>query len=193
VGQEHALALTTLLEGVRRGDRAALDELTVRVYPELRRIAAHYMRLERPEHTLQTTALINEAYLHLFGEDSPGWQNRAHFFAAVAREMRHILVDHARARNALKGPGHHRHLPLSDIQGLGITGDDDLLALDEALTRLERVEPRASRVVELRFFAGLGEREAADALEISISTLKRDWTFAKAWLFSQLNSNPPDA
>jgi RNA polymerase sigma-70 factor (ECF subfamily) len=95
VGQQNTAALTTLLDGVRRGDRAALDELTVRVYPELRRIAAHYMRLERPEHTLQTTALINETYLHLFGEAAPSWQNRAHFFAVVAREMRHILVDHA--------------------------------------------------------------------------------------------------
>jgi RNA polymerase sigma factor (TIGR02999 family) len=188
VGPENTAALTTLLDGVRRGDRAALDELTARVYPELRRIAAHYMRGERSEHTLQTTALINEAYLHLFGEEAPSWQNRAHFFAAVAREMRHILVDYARARNALKGPGPHRHLPISAIRGLGITGDDDLLALDEALTRLERVEPRASRVVELRFFVGLSEQETAEALDISISTLKRDWTFAKAWLFSQLDS-----
>lgn len=177
-----------MLAGVRNGDPAALAELTARVYPELRRIAGRYMRLERPDHTLQTTALINEAYLHLFGADAPSWQNRAHFFAAVAREMRHILVDHARARNALKGPGGHRHLSLDSARGLGIERDEDLLALDEALTRLEQLEPRASHVVELRFFTGLDEREAAEALDISVSTLKRDWTFAKAWLFDQLKS-----
>jgi RNA polymerase sigma factor (TIGR02999 family) len=183
--------LTGLLDGVRRGDRAALEQLTAVVYPELRQIAGRYMRSERPGHTLQTTALVHEAYVRLFGSD-PVWQNRAHFFAAVSREMRHILVDYARARNALKGPGGRLHVSLSDVQELGTTADRDVLALDEALTRLEQLDPRASRVVELRFFTGLGEREAAEALEISLSTLKRDWTFAKAWLFNELDASRDD-
>jgi RNA polymerase sigma factor (TIGR02999 family) len=180
--------LTDLLEGVRRGDRAALEQLAAVVYPELRRIAARYMRLERPGHTLQTTALVHEVYVRLFGSD-PVWENRAHFFAAVSREMRHILVDYARSRNALKGPGGRVRVALSDVPEPGSTPDPDVLALDEALTRLERLEPRASRVVELRFFTGLGEREAAEALNISVATLKRDWTFAKAWLFNELDAS----
>lgn len=188
VPKPDAGALTGLLDNVRRGDRAALDQLAAVVYPELRRIAARYMRLERPEHTLQTTALVNEAYVRLFGADPP-WQNRAHFFAAVSREMRHILVDYARARNAQKGPGRRLHVALSDAQEQGTMPDPDVIALDEALTRLERLEPRASRVVELRFFTGLGEREAAEALDISVSTLRRDWTFAKAWLFNELDAS----
>jgi RNA polymerase sigma factor (TIGR02999 family) len=180
--------LTGLLEGVRRGDPDALVQLAAVVYPELRRIAARYMRMERQGHTLQTTALVHEAYVRLFGSN-PTWHNRAHFFAAVSREMRHILVDYARSRNALKGPGGRLHLPLSDVREPGPASDPDVIALDEALTRLERIEPRASRVVELRFFTGLDEREAAEALDISVSTLKRDWTFAKAWLFKELDAS----
>lgn len=178
--------VTALLDDVRRGDRNAIDQLIAVVYPQLRSIAAHYLRSERPDHTLQATALAHETYARLFGSKRVNWKNRAHFFAAVAREMRCILVDYARARNAQKGPGKHIVISLADVHGLGTRPDENLLALDEALTRLEQLEPRASRVVELRFFTGLDERETAEALGVSISTLKRDWQFAKAWLFNEL-------
>jgi RNA polymerase sigma-70 factor (ECF subfamily) len=176
---------------LRRGNTAAKDELLSLVYPELRRIAAHHMRLERAEHTLRATALVNEVYVRLFGPAEAGWQNRAHFFAAVAREMRHILVDHARARNAMKRPDQRKAVALSDVEVAGAEPEEDVVALDEALTRLEAVDARASRVVELRFFVGLSEDESAEALGISISTLKRDWQFAKAWLFDQLRHDQP--
>jgi RNA polymerase sigma factor (TIGR02999 family) len=183
--------VTGLLAAMREGHPAAKDELLTLVYPELRRIAAHYMKLERSSHTLRTTGLVHEVYVRLFGADGLGWQNRAHFFAAVAREMRHILVDHARARNAQKRPGGHVVVPLTGLDAAGEEREEDLVALDEALSRLEEIDPRAGRVVELRFFTGLSERETAEALEISISTLKRDWSFAKAWLFDQLKSGDP--
>jgi RNA polymerase sigma factor (TIGR02999 family) len=181
--------LTALLSALRDRDPAARDELVAAVYPELRRIAAHYMRQERPEHTLHTTGLVNEVYLRLFGVETLDWQNRAHFFAAVAREMRHILVDYARARNAKKRPEGNVLVSLSEIDDAGEVQTEDLVALDEALGRLEQLEPRAGRVVELRFFIGLSERETAEALGISVATLKRDWNFAKAWLFDQLRGS----
>ena len=188
---EPAPRLTTLIAELREGNDAAREELVTLVYPELRRIAAHYMRQERPSHTLRTTALINEMYLRLFGTATLDWQSRAHFFAAVAREMRHILVDHARARNARKRPDRRLAVSLADAAGVAGERDADLLALDEALSRLEAVDPRASRVIELRYFTGLSERDAAEALGVSISTLKRDWTFARAWLLDQLGSGLP--
>ena len=180
--------VTALLTQLRQGNEAARDELLTLVYPELRRIAAYYMRQERASHTLRTTGLVHEVYLRLFGRAQRDWQNRAHFFAAVAREMRHILVEYARARNAQRRPDGHMQISLSDAEGVGSEPEEDLVALDEALTRLEGIDARASRVVELRFFTGLSEHETAEALDISISTLKRDWTFARAWLFDQLNS-----
>lgn len=161
------------------------------VYPELRRIAGHYMQLERPGHTLRTTALVHEVYVRLFGAAPVEWQSRAHFFAAIAREMRHILVDHARARNAQKRPDRRLAVALADVDLPAAERDEDLVALDEALSRLEAVDPRASRVVELRFFTGLTEAETAEALDISVSTLKRDWQFAKAWLFDRLDHDAP--
>jgi len=179
--------VTALLTALRGGDAAAKDELLTIVYPELRRIAAHYMRQERPEHTLRTTGLVHEVYVRLFGRARLGWQNRAHFFAAVAREMRHILVEHARARNRKKRPEGNVLVSLSDVDAAASERTEDLVALDEALSRLEQVDPRASRVVELRFFTGLSEREAAEAMNTSVSTLKRDWNFAKVWLFDQLS------
>lgn len=182
--------VTALLVALRAGDAAARSELLDLVYPELHRIAAHYLRQERPEHTLRTTGLVNEVYLRLFGVDQADWQNRAHFFAAVAREMRHILVDYARARNAKKRPDRRVMVSLDGVDAAADVRDEDLVALDQALSRLEQLDARASRVVELRFFTGLSERETAEAMGISLSTLKRDWQFAKAWLFDQLTTAP---
>src|ERR1700687_207829 len=179
--------LPALLAAVADGDQKARERLIAFIYPELHRLAAHYLRLERPDHTLQTTALVHEAYLRLFGGNAGiAWQNRSHFFAVAARQMRRILVDHARARNAVKGPGLRTRLPLEAVRDVGEQPDEDVLALDEALSALARVDPRASEVVELRFFGGLEEREAAHVLGVSVPTLKRDWNFAKAWLFKRL-------
>jgi RNA polymerase sigma factor (TIGR02999 family) len=189
--------VTALLEALRRGDAGARDELLTLVYPELRRIAAHYMRQERTSHTLRTTGLVHEVYVRLFGTARVEWQSRAHFFAAVAREMRHILVDYARARNAKKRPDGNVMISLADLDAAGPHAaagqerEEDLVAVDEALSRLERIDARAARVVELRFFTGLSERETAEALGISLSTMKRDWQFAKAWLFDQLSLGAP--
>jgi RNA polymerase sigma-70 factor, ECF subfamily len=180
--------VTTLLGELRRGDRNARDELVTLVYPELRRIAAHYLRQERPDHTLRPTGLVHEVYMRLIGPEHANWQNRAHFFAAVARDMRHLLVEYARARNAKKRSGANVRISLNDVEAAADAREADLLALDQALSRLESIDPRASQIVELRFFTGLSERETAEALEISISTLKRDWNFAKAWLFDQLST-----
>jgi RNA polymerase sigma factor (TIGR02999 family) len=182
--------ITTLLEEMRRGDETARDQLVTLVYPELRRIAGRYLRQERPDHTLRPTGLVHEVYMRLFGTEQANWQNRAHFFAAVAREMRHLLVDYARARNARKRVDGNLRISLTDVLATTDARDEDLVALDEALARLEQIDARMGRVVELRFFTGLSERETAEALKISISTLKRDWAFAKAWLFDQLKSAP---
>ena len=183
--------VTALLAEIRRGNQDAKQALLTLVYPELRRIAAHYMRQERPAHTLRTTGLVHEVYLKLFGSAEGHWENRAHFFGAVAREMRRILVDYARARNAQKRPDGRVMVSLADVDTPGPERDEDLVALDDALSALERVDERASRVVELRFFTGLTEKETAEALNLSVATVKRDWTFAKAWLFDQLRA--PDA
>jgi len=182
--------ITTLLNELRHGSESAKEELVTLVYPELRRIAVRYIRQERPDHTLRTTGLVNEMYVRLFGTTHVDWQSRAHFFAAVAREMRHILVDYARARDAKKRPDPRLRISLTEVGAAVVADarDEDVVALDEALSRLEAVDPRASRVVELRYFTGLGEREAAEALGVSLSTLKRDWNFAKAWLIDQLQS-----
>lgn len=180
--------VTALLEGARLGKLDAIDQLIAVVYPELRGIAGRYLRAERPHHTLQATALVHETYARVFGSKRMDWKNRAHFFAAVAREMRRILVDYARARNAQKGPGKRVMVSLDVMTEVGASADQDLVALDEALSRLDELEPRASRVVELRFFTGLDERETAEALAVSVSTVKRDWQFARAGLFNELGS-----
>ena len=158
------------------------------VYPHLRRLAQRYMQQERVGHTLQATALVHETYLRIFGSKPVQWQNRAHFFAVAARQMRRILVDHARAAHAGKRGGCRVKLSLEDVPGLSQERDEDLLILEEALKRLESLDPRAARVVELRYFGGLTEKEAAEVLKISLATLKRDWEFARAWLFEQLRA-----
>ncbi len=179
--------VSALLGDLRRGKQGASARLIAAIYPELHRIADRYLRQERAGHTLQPTALVNETWARMFGSQRTDWKNRAHFFAAIATEMRRILVDHARARNAQKRPGKHAALSLAHLSKLGVAPDQDLVALDEALRRLENLDARAARVVELRFFTGLGEREAAEALKISVATLKRDWEYARAWLFNELS------
>ena len=182
--------ITTLLAEMRAGDEEARERLVAIVYSDLRRMAAKYLRSERPGHTLQPTALVNEGFVRLFGGTEVAWKDRAHFFAVAATQMRRILVDHARTTTAKKRGGRRVKVSLTEVNGLGTSQDEDLLALDEALSTLEGLDSRAARVVELRFFGGLSEEEAAEALGISTSTLKRDWRTAKAWLFTRLQSLP---
>lgn len=174
--------VTELLVAWRNGDRTALDKMMPLVYEELRRLAHLYMGRERADHTLQTTALVNEAYLRLIDQRRVEWQNRAHFIAIAARLMREILVEHARGRQAAKRGGGQFVLSLSEVDRIIPRGAVNLIALDEALRRLEAVDPQKSRVVELRYFGGLTIEEAAEALGISAATIKRDWTMARAWL-----------
>lgn len=178
--------MTRLLLAWRSGDRAALEELVPLVYAELRRLAHRQMRRERPGHTLQTTALVNETYLRLVDAKQVRWQNRAHFFAICAQLMRRILVDHARARGSLKRGGDAVHVALDDTPLGSPPPDADLLALDEALTSLATVDVRKSRVVELRHFGGLSVEETAEALDVSPETVMRDWKVAKLWLLREL-------
>jgi RNA polymerase sigma factor (TIGR02999 family) len=157
------------------------------VHNELRRLARGYMRRERPDHTLQATALVNEAYLRLIDVKQVGWQNRAHFFAMAARMMRRILVDFARAHGNEKRGGGIRKVTLDEALIVSPQSDDDLVALDEALQKLEAVHPRKCQVVELKFFGGLDLDETAEALHVSRDTVKRDWRFAKLWLLHELS------
>jgi RNA polymerase sigma factor (TIGR02999 family) len=179
--------VTTLLLDWRQGDAAAGDRFMGVVYNELRRIAARCLHAERPDHTLQPTALVHELYLRLFASGDPiTWQNRAHFFAVASQTLRRILVDHARANRAEKRGGGQIKLSLTAAQGWLDDRNEDFLALEESLGRLERLQPRAAQVVELRFFGGLQEDEVAEVLGIAPITVKRDWKFARAWLMSQL-------
>src|SRR5712671_4387732 len=178
--------LTGLLIEWREGDRAALDKLTPLVYDELRRIAHRYVQRERNGHTLGTTALVHEAYLRLAGQKKIEWQNRAHFFAVTAQVMRHILIDHARRRNYLKHGGDAQRVSLAEAELMSADRARELLALDDALAELAVFDLRKSRVVELRYFGGLGLEEAAEVLEVSVMTVRRDWRAAKAWLFRRM-------
>ena len=177
--------ITRLLLDWSDGDRDALDELTPIVYRELRRLAQSTFRGERHDHTLQATALVHETYLRLIDQRRVQWKSRAHFFAIAARLMRRILVDHARSHQASKRGGGHR-LELSEAQALSRERDVDLIALDQALERLARFDPRQSRLVELRFFGGLTIEETAVVIDLSPATVKREWDTAKAWLYGQL-------
>jgi RNA polymerase sigma factor (TIGR02999 family) len=159
------------------------------IYRELRLLAAHYLRNERREHTWQPTALVHEVYLRLIESEPVAWQNRAHFFAVAAQQMRRLLVDHARARLAEKRGGRGVRISVKDVADRAWRQEDDVLAVDEALCRLNDLDSRAAQAVELRFFGGLDERETAEVLGISIATLKRDWVFARAWLFQQLRGS----
>ena len=174
--------ITQLLAEASRGDQAALDAIFPLVYNELRRLADSYLRKERPDHTLQATALVHEAYLRLVDQTSINWQNRAHFFSVAAQVMRHILVDHARSHQRAKRGGSARKLSLDEAVSFFEEKDIDLVALDEALTNLEKLDPQQSRIVELRFFGGLTIDELAEVLKISPATVSREWALAKMWL-----------
>lgn len=186
--------VTGLLLAWSAGDQAAFDRLMPLVYDELRRLARSYMRQERAGHTLQTTALIHEAYLRLINADEVRLENRTHFFAVAARLMRQILVDFARARGYQKRGGGAQQVSLDDALVIGQPRNEELLALDEALNALAQTDERKSRVVELRFFGGLTEAETAEALNVSPETVRRDWRLAKSWLQLWLNgANLDDA
>ena len=178
--------LTELLDDWQRGDRTALEKLTPLIYDELRRIAHRYVQRERSGHTLQTTALVNEAYLRLAVQEKIEWQNRAHFFAVSAQVMRHILIDHARRRRFAKHGGDAQQVSLEEASLMTEQRAAELVALDEALDELAKLDPRKMRVVELRYFGGLSLEETADVLEISVMTVRRDWRAAKAWLFRRM-------
>ena len=180
-----------LLRAWSDGDRAALDRLTPIVYDELRRLARRYMRGERPGHSLQTTALVNEAYMRLVDYKRMQWQNRAHFFAVSSQLMRRILVDHARRRNLKRG-GDVPHISFEDTAEVGNDRAADLVAVDDALDALARVDPRKVQVVEMRFFGGLSVEETAQVLKISPVTVMRDWSTAKAWLYRELTGGTSD-
>ena len=181
--------LTCLLLAWRNGEHAALEKLVPAVHQELRRLALAYMRGERKDHTLQPTALINEAYLRLLDCRKVNWQNRAHFFAVSAQMMRRILVDYARSRRYLKRGGGAEKISLDENRIAADERDPDLIELDDALKALAAVDERKSRVVELRYFGGLRVEETAEALGVSPDTVMRDWKLAKTWLARQM-SNP---
>ena len=178
--------VTQILEAAQRGDVTAADRLLPLVYNELRNLAAQKMAREAPGHTLQPTALVHEAWLHLGGNKQPTWQNRAHFFAAAAEAMRRILVDRAREKKALKRGGNLERVDLDDLELPSPMPNEQLLALDEALERLITVDTRAAGMVKLCFFVGLTQEEAASELGISVSTAERVWGFARAWLLREM-------
>ena len=178
--------VTRLLQQWSNGQEQALDRLVPHIHGELRTLAASYLRRERPDHTLQPTALVNEAFLKLIDQRAVKWQNRAHFFGIAAQAMRRILVDHARAHAADKRGGDVRKVPLDAATLIGPAVDVDLLALDEALTRLAALDPQQSRIVELRFFGGLTIEETAEVMNISPATIGREWRMARAWLSAEL-------
>jgi RNA polymerase sigma factor (TIGR02999 family) len=179
--------VTQLLQAWSNGDQEALDKLAPLVYEELHRLARRYMSHERPGHTLQTTALVNEAYVRIVDWKNVRWQNRAHFFGVAAQMMRRILVDFARARTYQKRGGQAWRVSLSEAATVSAERGADLIALDDALQSLAKLDPRKSRIVELRFFGGLSVEETAEVLKISTRTVMRDWGLAQAWLYRELS------
>jgi RNA polymerase sigma factor (TIGR02999 family) len=179
--------VTQLLKNWREGNRAALDELAPVVYDELRRLASSYMRRERVNHTLQSTALVNEAFLKLCDQREVEWKNRAHFFGIAAQMIRRILVDHARAHKAEKRGGGAGLLSLDEAIGVPEKRDIEILALNDALEALQELDPKQARIVELRFFTGLSIEETAEVVGVSPATIKREWVAARAWLFREVS------
>ena len=179
-------AVTRLLLDWSNGDRAALDKLVPLVYDELRRLAHHYMRQEREGHTLQTTALVNEAYVRLIDQNSVHWQGKAHFFAIAAQMMRRILVDYARSRRYAKRGGEGRQVTFDESAIVSPQRGAEMVAVDEALTDLAQHDARKSKIVELRFFGGLNIEETAEVMGISPTTVQREWRSAKAWLYQAI-------
>ena len=189
MGQESAGEITRLLQGWRSGNRKAFDALLPVVYKELHRLAHLQLRRERPDHTLQSAALVNEAYLRLVGLNAPQWEGRSHFFAIAAQQMRQILVDYARRHRAAKRGGAAETLSLDDTGVLepGKRQDVDVVALDDALKALARIDARKAQVVELRFFGGLNSEETAEVLKVSPVTVARDWSTARVWLHREMS------
>lgn len=188
VGLRQAHEVTQLLTDWSEGDGAALEKLTPLVYEELRRLAHRYMQGQRPDHTLQTTALVSEAYLRLVDQSKPGFANRSHFLAVAAKAMRQILVNHAKAQQRQKRGGGANKVELEEAAVISPEQTQTVLDVDEALERLALVDSRKARVVELKYFGGLNQDEIADVLKISAITVRRDWLFARAWLYTELRN-----
>lgn len=184
--------VTQLLQAWSDGDQEALHQLAPLVYGELHRLARHYMRSERPGHTLQTTELVNEAYMRLVGWKHVRWQNRAHFFGVAAQMMRRILVDFARSRQYAKRGGDAHHVSLAEAAVVPAERGEDFIALDDALKKLAAIDARKGRIVELRFFGGLSVEETAEVLKVSSRTVMRDWSLAQAWLYRELSGGKSD-
>lgn len=180
------LIITNLLLDLSNGNRDVVDELLPLIYDELKRIAASYLRRERSDHTLQPTALVNEAYLKMVDITQVSWQNKAHFIGVAANQMRRILVDHARQHNAQKRGGEFHIVTLNDEIDAAHQQSTDLIALDDALTELAKMDPVKAQIVELKYFGGLTSEEAAEVLGVSVITVKRHWKMTKAWLYGQL-------
>ena len=187
--QHHRGNITQLLNDYSEGNKQLLVEILPLVYNELRRISSRYLREEHRNHTFQTTELVHEAYLKLIGNENISWESRAHFFGIAARSMRQILVDYARKRNAVKRGNGDKKLSLEEAATITAENDEQILSLDNALNKLEALDERSGKIVEMRFFSGLTIEETAQALNISESTAKRDWNFAKAWLYREIGEN----
>lgn len=181
--------ITQLLNAASTGDNFAINNILPIVYNELRKISSKYLRDEYKKHTLQTTELVHEAYLKLIGNQNLAWESRAHFYGIAARSMRQILVDYARKKKSEKRGKGKTQLSLDNVNIVLSDSNEQILNLNEALTKLEQIEERSCKIVELRFFSGLSIEETAEMLNISVSTVKRDWQFAKAWLYREINLN----
>lgn len=190
--QDHS-QVTLLLKKWSGGDKQALEALMPMVYGELKRLAASYLRRERPDHTLQSAALVNEAFLRLIGQSQVRWQNKAHFFGIAAQMMRRILVDHARGHKAAKRGAGQELLELNEAVAQAQKHSINLLGLDEALIALEKIDPQQSKIVELRFFGGLSIEETAEVVGVSPATIKRDWAAARAWLYREVTQKESSA
>jgi RNA polymerase sigma-70 factor, ECF subfamily len=185
--------VTLLLKAMNRGDKSAADQLLPIVYSELHRLAKSYMSRERRDHTLQPTALINQAYLRIAQQEHMEWQNHAHFIGFAANVMRRVLVDHARERNAAMRGGGRMRVELDDGIAASPETSAEILQLEEALTRLEQLNPRQAQVVEMRYFGGLSVEEVASILGIAPRSVKRDWALARMWLYQEIQKRPPDS